>query len=356
MDLFLSGVWEHGIKHGLFKIETTRNGVCYIEADYKNGKMNGKVLIRFMDDTWLDGFAKDGVLHGFCRKFDGKNRLTWIGMYRNGIPFGSCWKLIRGGGCIVGKVDEDGNLSGNDIAYLFPDYRTAFVGTFKNGVLVFARAATLTGMSSEGTIKVPMLSEPEGRLYSREISTHEFVTASPTLPDPYESTMVQVLKSNVEGGNDGLFARKKIEKNTIIAFYNGIRILPNSSESKTWDEDGYKIFDPSTKPNGTIDIPTKFRELSNYSASLAHKTNHSFIPNTEFVVFDHPRWGVIPCLASIHVIQQGEEIFVKYGYDLDYCPDWYLTAWEQGSYPVPESMKGEYDVNPSWANKTQEDM
>ena len=44
---FLSGVWEHGIKHGLFKIETTRNGVCYIEADYKNGKMNGKVLIRF---------------------------------------------------------------------------------------------------------------------------------------------------------------------------------------------------------------------------------------------------------------------------------------------------------------------
>ena len=43
----MSGVWEHGIKHGLFKIETTRNGVCYIEADYKNGKMNGKVLIRF---------------------------------------------------------------------------------------------------------------------------------------------------------------------------------------------------------------------------------------------------------------------------------------------------------------------
>ena len=39
---------------------------------------------------------------------------------------------------------------------------------------------------------------------------------------------------------------------------------------------------------------------------------------------------MIPCLASIHVIQQGEEIFVKYGYDLDYCPDWYLTAWEQG--------------------------
>ena len=72
--------------------------------------------------------------------------------------------------------------------------------------------------------------------------------------------------------------RKKIEKNTIVAFYNGIRILPGSSESKTWDEDGYKIFDPSTKPAGTIDIPEKFRDLKNYCASLAHKTNHSFIP------------------------------------------------------------------------------
>ena len=204
---FMSGVWEHGVKQGLFKIETNRKGVCYIEADYKNNKMNGKVLIRFMDDTWLDGFAKDGVLHGFCRKFDVKNRLTWVGMYRNGVPFGSCWKIIRGGGCVVGKVDEDGNLSGTDISYLFPDFRTAFTGTFRNGELVFARCSRLTGASCEGCIHVPQLSEPEGRLYSREISTHEFVTHSPTLPDPYESTMVQVKKSNVPGANDGLFAR-----------------------------------------------------------------------------------------------------------------------------------------------------
>ena len=86
-------------------------------------------------------------------------------------------------------------------------FRTAFTGTFKNGELVFARCSRLTGASCEGCIHVPQLSEPEGRLYSREISTHEFVTHSPTLPDPYESTMVQVKKSNVPGANDGLFAR-----------------------------------------------------------------------------------------------------------------------------------------------------
>ena len=23
---------------------------------------------------------------------------------------------------------------------------------------------------------------------------------------------------------------------------------------------------------------------------------------------------------------------MRYGYDLDFCPDWYLAAWEQGNY------------------------
>ena len=44
------------------------------------------------------------------------------------------------------------------------------------------------------------------------------------------------------------------------------------------------------------------------------------------------RFGLCPAIASIHTIQGGEEIFVRYGYDLDFCPDWYLTAWEQGDY------------------------
>ena len=54
------------------------------------------------------------------------------------------------------------------------------------------------------------------------------------------------------------------------------------------------------------------------------------MPNSEFVVFDHPRFGICPAIASIHSIAAGEEIFVRYGYDLDYCPDWYLAAWEKG--------------------------
>ena len=38
----------------------------------------------------------------------------------------------------------------------------------------------------------------------------------------------------------------------------------------------------------------------------------------------------MPCIQAIHDIAAGEEIFVLYGYDLDYCPDWYMEAWDKG--------------------------
>jgi len=303
-------------------------------------------VVKFQDDTWLEGFFKDGILHGFCRYFDSKGRLTFVGMHRNGKPFGTCWKIIRGGGVVVGRVDEEGRLSGNKIAYVYPDFKTALVGTFQEGELVSAQEAELTGsLMDYGCIQVPIFSDPKGGSYTREISTFDFVTSTPMLRDPYESRMVEVRQSRVPGAEDGLFSRCAVPPNTVLAFYNGIKLRGGEGDPNrlTWDEDSYKIFDPSRVPDGTVDIPKQFRSYANYCASLAHKTNHSFVPNSEFVVFDHPRYGVIPCIASIHSIAAGEEIFVRYGYDLDYCPEWYLQAWESGAYPVPDSMKKEYE-------------
>ena len=85
----------------------------------------------------------------------------------------------------------------------------------------------------------------------------------------------------------------------------------------------------------------QYRALTSYCATLAHKTNHSFLPNAEFVTFDHPKYGLVPCLVSNHDIKADEEIFVHYGYQLDTCPDWYEEAWRTGNYAVPDSLKDE---------------
>ena len=179
-------------------------------------------------------------------------------------------------------------------------------------------------------MKIPKFSEPGGRLYKRDISTSDFVTVSPTLRDPYESSIIEVRESKLPGAKDGIYAKKLIKEDTVIAFYHGIKLPPNYKEEESWEANGYKIFDPSNSPQGTLDIPEEYRSTSQYCASLAHKTNHSFSPNSQFLVYDHPRWGLVPCIASIQDIPAGDEVFVRYGYDLSYCPDWYRESWERG--------------------------
>ena len=84
-----------------------------------------------------------------------------------------------------------------------------------------------------------------------------------------------------------------------------------------------------------------------YCATLAHKTNHSFQPNAQFVVFQHPKFGLIPAVMVTQDLEQGEEvghdtrcphiishnvplqIVVSYGYDLQESPLWYKQGWER---------------------------
>ena len=121
-----------------------------------------------------------------------------------------------------------------------------------------------------------------------------------------------------------------MEPNTILSFYNGIRLHPSvQGDLPDWADNAYRIFDP-TKKSGTIDIPKEFIDSNNYCASLAHKTNHSFMPNAELVIFDHPRFGLVPSILSTQDIGENEEIFVHYGYELDDCPAWYEDSWNQG--------------------------
>ena len=82
------------------------------------------------------------------------------------------------------------------IAYVYPDFKTALVGTFQEGELVSGQEAELTGsLMDYGCIQVPIFSDPKGGSYAREISNFDFVTSTPMLRDPYESRMVDVHQS-----------------------------------------------------------------------------------------------------------------------------------------------------------------
>ena len=74
----------------------------------------------------------------------------------------------------------------------------------------------------------------------------------------------------------------------------------------------------------SLDIPVRFRSIRDYTASLAHKTNHSFSPNCCFSRFYHPVFG-LTCLGlkTLKKISRGEEIFVNYRIDPSHAPEWF---------------------------------
>ena len=250
-----------------------------------------------------------------------------------GKIYGIWWTLIEGGGSII--------HSDTETAYLYPDFKTALIGEFEETTLVRAQATSLAQVVEENNLLIPLFHEPSGAgpVYQRDVSTLAHLPSQPLLPDPYESQMVAVRKSSVPGANEGLFTKADVSAGQILAFYNGIRRAPKKTfDDPDWVRCAYKIFDPSRKKGG-LDIPPEYVDSKNYCATLAHKTNHSFLPSAEFDAYDHPRFGLIPCLVAETDIKADEEIFVHYSYGLDRAPDWYLAQWAQGDYPVPDSLK-----------------
>ena len=67
--------------------------------------------------------------------------------------------------------------------------------------------------------------------------------------------------------------------------------------------------------------------MDQYSATLGHKANHSNLPNADWALVEHPRFGLIRGLASQRKILKGEEILVHYHMNLADAPMWYKQVW-----------------------------
>ena len=159
---------KNGLRNGYCEYYASEGEVESIKGEYRDGKMNGKAQVVFSEGQSIIGYFKDGFLHGFGRHFDEKGRLTFAGNHQNGVAVGFCWKIVRGGGSLVGYVDSEGRHTGNDIAYIYPDYKTALHGSFDDGILVQARESSIVDIiENEDGILVPVFAELSGILHFR---------------------------------------------------------------------------------------------------------------------------------------------------------------------------------------------
>jgi len=73
-----------------------------------------------------------------------------------------------------------------------------------------------------------------------------------------------------------------------------------------------------------IDIPPQFSNSLKYNATLGHKVNHDFKPNSKYLrTYDSARFGLVMALKTLRDVKKGEEFLVDYQYTYNQGPKWY---------------------------------
>ena len=80
---------------------------------------------------------------------------VWVGQYRRGRPSGFCWSAVLGRAWLVGWLDSQGEMTG-ELAYIYPDLRTAIVGQFCQGKLVSGFQSRVVGLSYNSGLVAPL--------------------------------------------------------------------------------------------------------------------------------------------------------------------------------------------------------
>ena len=85
-----------------------------------------------------------------------------------------------------------------------------------------------------------------------------------------------------------MYAKVDLPKNTVAAIFNGYKVSLYAGlnpaegiedEEKVYERLSYNIHMPEDE-DFFIDVPPAVADLSIYCASLGHKVNHSFLPNS----------------------------------------------------------------------------
>ncbi|KAG9480122.1 hypothetical protein GDO78_011894 [Eleutherodactylus coqui] len=213
------GHFVHGEKNGRGKFFFFDGSA--LEGFYVDDGLQGQGVYTYEDGGALHGTYVDGELNGPAQEYDADGKLIFKGQYRDNIRHGVCWIHYPDGGSLVGEVNEDGEMTGDKIAYVYPDGKTALYGKFIDGEMLEGKLATLLSIE-EGKPYFEMV--PGGKVYIFDKSTSSCISTSPLLPDPYELERVYVAESMISNAGEGLYSNINVGPQTVMTFYNGVRI------------------------------------------------------------------------------------------------------------------------------------
>lgn len=235
--------------------------------------------------------------------------MLFRGRFEKHVRVGVTEAYDEWGGRLIGAVDPQGALSGEEIIYVFPDGHHALVGAFHEGEFVSGRYATLCepllepqglqavegkdihapGITEDLLLPKVVLSTISEYVY-RDVPTQDCVCMQPLIPDLYEAERVEVRPRTLEPEAEGLFARVQIAAGELC----GWRLGPSQSN----------------EAGAELDVPEELASVSKLRVFLGRKSLRKARgeANAESGAFYHPRFGPIKGLRSMRDIAPDEEI------------------------------------------------
>ena len=109
------------------------------------------------------------------------------------------------------------------MAWIYPDMETVLLGTFKKGRMLSTKESKIVKErcnlgTKELEIGIPNTVSPTFHYKARSMTE---IGDQPTLMDPYERKKIYI---DFGVKDDGVFARKDIDKDDLIAYYSGLLI------------------------------------------------------------------------------------------------------------------------------------
>ena len=358
------------INSPIFPVVNHKIHLIYGIAD--GSVFSGPIMLQLANTLHINARCKENVLHGpailmgatAAYKLEANltmdrvqpDRFGWFAGFKNGRPQGHVWLATLGGGFLYGELNEELEFTGDDLAWIYPDFKHAIVGRFKDRVLESGRVAKIVSEScNQFGVKVLQFSNPEGPELFYNPPTNSSFGGVPGFQDPYEEEAVLIAESGIPNSGKGLFANRFMEKGTLASIYTGYRYL-TKDEIETYrdrymgnvslsDDDRRRALKYSINLGSTgasMHIPIELTngpelDLPTFGAMV----NCGFEPNCNFHVLEHPIWGTIEGVFTMRDVAKGEELLVDYGYSpLEFPYDylWYHKAKKEFMESNPEKL------------------
>ncbi|XP_071749478.1 uncharacterized protein [Lepeophtheirus salmonis] len=319
--------------------------ISYLALQFRHGQiLDEMICIGFEDGRF--GYAKlvSQTLHGsllihgavpvlpikHVKKHIIQDTGSVILHYENGRNTGPFWIGMFGLGALTGSLNESGYVSGESIAYLYPDMETSYIGKFEDKIMKEAYLGDVSDVSFDSgpipLLKFKMSSEMEGEPFYYEPPTNGSIGAGPYVLDPYDQKRVYLSDAGEFG--EGVHVKKDMAVGEVACLYNYHIYYPEDRafHSKSCTQNLTKSDDERRHCikyslaiqylDAAMNIPPEKDIPGMFLPTLGMKLNHKFYDShASFLDFESPRWGIVSSIGLyFKSIKKGEQLFVDYGY------------------------------------------